>query len=147
MLLPNATVHVGGGGLDDTHWWTNHYDAQIYEPPYFFKSDGSANPRPAIKRIDKPKAPYKVGEKIIITTDVEVDTTASLIRYSAATHALNNDLRRIKLTLKPEGTAGTGKKYSAELPKEPRVALPGYWMLFVLRDRVLSHSETVQILA
>ena len=147
LLLPNAAVLVGGGGLSKEFLEANHYDAQIYEPSYFFKSDGSANLRPAIKNIDRPEAPYKVGEKIIITTDGEVDTTASLIRYSAATHALNNDLRRIKLTLKPEGTAGPNKTYSVQLPKEPGVALPGYWMLFVLRDGVPSLSETVQILA
>jgi galactose oxidase len=103
--------------------------------------------RPTLQSIDKLKVPYIVGQKIIITTDIEVDTTASLIRCSAVTHALNNDLRRIKLTLKLEGNLGAGRRYSAEIPSDPGLALPGYWMLFVLKGGVPGHAATVQILA
>lgn len=142
ILLPDATVLVGGGGLSGRP--TDHYDAQIYQPAYLLTPDGKkAVEQPKIKTIDKRL--YKVGDKIIITTDVEVNG-ASLIRYSATTHSLNNDMRRIKLPVVTEGNA-SDKKYSMEIPKDPGVTLPGYWMLFVLRNGVPSHAETIQVLA
>ena len=142
LLMPDASVIVGGGGLG--HSSTDHYDAQIYQPAYLFKSDGKTLAKqPKIKTIDAQK--YKVGDKITITTDVPVDA-ASLIRYSATTHTVNNDLRRIKLALTTVGNAAD-KKYTVQIPDDSGVALPGYWMLFVLAKPVPSRAETVQILA
>ena len=141
MILPDASVIVGGGGLSNPN--TDHYDAQIYQPAYLFESDGKTFAKqPKIQTIDAPK--YKVGSKITITTDVPVDA-ASLIRYSAMTHTVNNDLRRIKLTLTTVGNAAD-KKYTVQIPGDPGVTLPGYWMLFVLAKGVPSRAETVQIL-
>ncbi|KAK0728296.1 hypothetical protein B0T26DRAFT_640088 [Lasiosphaeria miniovina] len=140
MLLPDASVLVGGGGLQRPE--TDHYDAQIYQPSYLLTPDGKdAIPdtqRPAIK--DDGVTEYKVGDTLSIVTDGDVDD-ASLIRYSAATHALNNDLRRIHLTLQGVGS----KNYTAAIPSDPGVALPGYWMLFVLRKGVPSHAKTIRI--
>ena len=142
ILLPDATVLVGGGGLSRGE--TDHYDAQIYQPAYLFTPDGKTPvEQPKIMPFDKQL--YNVGDNIMITTNVEVDG-ASLIRYSATTHSLNNDMRRIKLTVATEGNA-SDKKYSVKIPIDPGVTLPGYWMLFVLRNGVPSHAETVQILA
>lgn len=144
LLLPDASVICGGGGLSSGHPPTNHYDAQIYQPAYFFQSDGKTlATRPKISAKDK--GVYKLGEKIKVTTDTEIDD-ASLIRYSAATHALNNDLRRVKLTPVADGPV-SGKKYTLEIPREPGVTLPGYYMLFVLKNGIPSVSETVQVLA
>ena len=61
-------------------------------------------------------------------------------RYSTTTHTLNNDMRRIKLTIAMEGNA-SDKKCSVEIPNDPGVILPGYWMLFMLRNGVASHAE------
>ncbi|KAK0513348.1 hypothetical protein JMJ35_004334 [Cladonia borealis] len=142
ILLPDATVLVGGGGLNRPE--TDHYDAQIYQPAYLFTPDGKSTvEQPKIMTTDK--RIYNVGDKIMITTNVEVDG-ASLIRYSATTHSLNNDMRRIKLTVATEGNA-SDKKYSVKIPIDPGVTLPGYWMLFVLQNGVPSHADTVQILA
>src|SRR3569833_2418662 len=126
MLLPDAFVIVGGSGLEKGP--TNHFDAQIYHPYYLFTPDGN-------KTVDRPTLTtnetrnYTVGENITLTTNVEVDD-ACLIRYSAATHALNNDLRRIPLKLVPVGNP-SDKKYTVEIPGDDGIALPGYWMLFV----------------
>ena len=142
MLLPDASVIVGGGGLS-RNMLTDHYNAQIYQPAYLFESNGKTLvKRPNIKTIDAQK--YLVGGKITITTDVPVDA-ASLIRYSATTHTVNNDLRRIKLTPTAVGNAAD-KTYTVQIPGDPGVTLPGYWMLFVLAKGVPSHAETVQIL-
>ena len=142
VLLPDASVLVGGGGLSREE--TDHYDAQIYQPAYLFQSDSKTLAKqPKINTVDKQT--YKVGEKIRITTDVPVDA-ASLIRYSATTHTVNNDQRRIKLALTPVGNAAD-KVYTVQTPDDPGVTLPGYWMLFVLAKGVPSRAQTVQILA
>ncbi|KAK4182346.1 hypothetical protein QBC35DRAFT_178980 [Podospora australis] len=144
QLLPDATVLVGGGGLEMNHENVNHYDAQIYQPAYLLTPDGrNTVPRPKIKDDDR-ISEYKLGTKFEIQTDVPVDLDASLIRYSPVTHALNNDLRRIPLKLVPQGNP-TDKKYQVEIPADPGVALPGYWMLFVLQKGVPSHAKTVRI--
>jgi galactose oxidase len=142
LLLPDATVVVGGGGLD--HAEIDHYDAQIYQPAYLFTPDGTTTAeQPKILTIDQHL--YRVGDTITITTDVEVDD-ASLLRYGVATHTLNNDMRRVQLTLVAQGD-GSSNTYSMQIPNDPGVTLPGYWMLFVLQNGVPSHAETVQILA
>ncbi|KAK1750993.1 hypothetical protein QBC47DRAFT_406252 [Echria macrotheca] len=144
LLLPDATVLVGGGDLDIDHPETNHYDAQIYQPAYLFTPDGKGTAaRPKILD-DNVISEHKLGTTITIQTDVEVNLEASLIRYSSVTHALNNDLRRIPLTLVVQGKL-TDRKYAAQLPDDPGVALPGYYMLFVLRDGVPSHAKTVRL--
>ncbi|KAK1757119.1 hypothetical protein QBC47DRAFT_400748 [Echria macrotheca] len=141
LLLPDATVIVGGGGLDILRDKTNHYDAQIYQPDYLFKG----TPRPKIVGQDD-IGQWKLKSTVSIQTDLEVDLDASLIRYSAVTHALNNDLRRIHLKLtKKTGSAGGAFEYTADIPEDPGVALPGYWMLFVLKGGVPSVAKTVRL--
>lgn len=146
LLMPDASVLVGGSGLSRQE--SNHYDAQIYYPPYLFKSDdGTLAPRPTIEGLDKQDKVYKAGETIIVTVGFVFDaatTTASLLRYSAATHALNNDIRRIKLTPKP--VSGVAKSFGVVIPRDTGVTLPGYWMLFVLVKGVPSHAQTIKIL-
>ena len=39
MLLPDATVLVGGSGLKREHDEANHYETQIYQPSYLFTQD------------------------------------------------------------------------------------------------------------
>jgi galactose oxidase len=140
LLLPNAAVLVGGGGLNRPE--TNRYDAQIYEPPYLFEANSTTLAKqPAINSIDGKL--YKTGDNITITTDVAVDA-ASLIRYSAITHTVNNDIRRIKLAVQPVNDHDL--TYTMKIPEDSGVTLPGYWMLFVLANGVPSHAKTVQIL-
>ena len=147
LLTVNATVFVGGGGLAGDRPQTSRYDAQIYEPPYLFAADG-------VTRLKQPLITKTNGElftlrdtlaarTIKVTTDVVIKE-ASLLRYSAVTHTLNNDMRRIKLV--PQPVNGEDKTYTLEIPDEPGVTLPGYWMLFVLENGVPSKAETVKII-
>ncbi|KAM5341294.1 hypothetical protein ACJ41O_014325 [Fusarium nematophilum] len=138
LLLPDGRVFNGGGGLcgDCT---TNHFDAQIFTPNYLY--DGNVKParRPKISRVSAKTA--KVGSTITITTDGPIKQ-ASLIRYGTATHTVNTDQRRVPLTLV---TAGTNR-YSFQIPKDSGIALPGYWMLFVLNSAgVPSVASTIMV--
>ena len=140
VLMPDGTVINGGGGLCG-NCATNHYDAQIFSPPYLFASSGALATRPVINSISV--TAIKVGGTFTVTANAAV-TNFALVRMSSTTHTVNTDQRRIKLT--PTATSGT--TYTLAVPTDPGVALPGYWFVFILNSAgVPSISKTIQITA
>jgi galactose oxidase len=155
VLLPDATVLTGGGGvcwedcekervLGDGY---NHYDIQIFEPPYLFNGNAkSLAIRPRIK--DVSQTVVKLGATLNVSVDMETAEFA-IIRYGSATHSINTDQRRISLEPTPIGTStkdsryrnlrytrqqDTGRlwTYQITIPADPGLVIPGYWMLFAL---------------
>ena len=125
LLLPDATVLVGGGGLCQDPCGVNHFDAQIYTPPYLFTKSGAIAIRPKITSISSPSA--IAGAVLTINTEQPV-TSASLVRYGSTTHGLNSDQRRIALDLMRK----TETQYQVQIPGDYGIAPPGYYMLFVI---------------
>lgn len=121
LLLPDATVFTGGGGLCGS-CNGNHFDGQIYKPSYLYKSDGTAALRPKLK-LTNPSA-SKPGAILRVDSNMGIKQF-SLIRLGSNTHSINTDQRRI--ALKP---AGTFPHYRLTIPRDSGIALPGYWMLF-----------------
>jgi hypothetical protein len=138
QLMPDATIYLGGqnrNGLvrsGDSAAPVGDSDlgvpsAQMFRPPYLF--DASENPadRPMIAKapavVDYGK-PFKVtaysGKKI---------TAVSLIRTGSMSHALNTDLRLVKVPFKQ-----TGNTITVFGPKLPGTAIPGNYMLFVVDE-------------
>ena len=124
VLLLDGTVFSGGGGLCGS-CSTNHFDAQIYTPQYLLNNDGSYAGRPTI---------YWVSPDVITTGQTLTIQCAggisavSLMRYSSTTHTVDSDQRRIPLNPVNQG----GNKYTVVIPNDHGIALPGYWMVFVL---------------
>lgn len=117
----------------------NHEDAQIYSPAYLFNCNGTLARRPNIISISA--STVAVGKSFTVTVDTAV-TAFSLIRYGSATHTVNTDQRRIALT----ASASNGTTYKLDVPSDPGVALPGYWMLFALDVKgVPSVSVTIMV--
>ncbi|KAJ5279537.1 hypothetical protein N7478_004909 [Penicillium angulare] len=141
LLLQDGTVFTGGGGLcGDCS--ANHFDGQIYTPPYLLEDDGSLKTdRPVIKSVSPNEV--KPGDTVEVTTGGDVDEGASIIRYGSATHTVNTDQRRISVKLTKDGS----NKYSFQIPGEAGIAQPGYYMLFVLKNGVPSHSVNVRVAA
>lgn len=138
LLLPDATVLNGGGGLCGT-CSTNHFDAQIFTPQYLLTSTGQRATRPSITSISA--SSIVIGGKITFKTNASV-TGASLIRYGSSTHSVNTDQRRIPLTLSTTAT----NTYTFTVPSDPGIAIPGYWMLFALNSAgVPSVAKTLKI--
>ena len=138
LLLPDARVMSSGGGLCGQGCAANHPDLQILSPHYLFNADGSAATRPVI--VTAPAAATH-GTRINVSTDSAV-TAFSLVRISSNTHAVNNDQRRVPLTF----AAGAGNTYQLNIPSNPGVVLPGYYMLFAMNaDGVPSVAQMVQI--
>lgn len=125
LLLPDATVIAGGGGLCGKGCKQNHPDVQVWTPPYLLNSNGSLKTRPTIVTVSATS--LKPGATIIITTNEAA--TFSLVRYGATTHTVNTDQRRVKLT-----TTSVGNQHTAVLPSDAGVLLPGYWMLFAINS-------------
>lgn len=137
LLLPDATVFTGGGGLCDT-CSVNHFDAQIYSPAYLFNADGSRAAQPKITSVST--ASVKVGGSLTVKSDSAI-AAFSMIRFGSSTHTVNTDQRRIPLTF-----TGTQAGYTMTVPSDAGIALPGYWMLFAINGAgVPSVAKTILV--
>jgi hypothetical protein len=123
LLLPDATVLVAGGGA---YGPVTNLNAEIYYPPYLFKADGSGElaPRPTIV-----SAPQTVGGEGVVPVEVGADDVIArvvAVRLGSSTHSFNADQRHLELTFAQDGT-----RLEVAVPADRRVALPGYYLLFV----------------
>jgi galactose oxidase len=140
LLLPDATVVAGGGGLCGTGCVQNHFDLQVFSPPYLFNSDGTRATRPVISSVSATQ--ILPGASLKITTAQGV-ASFSLVRYGSATHTVNTDQRRVPLS----AASVVGLTYTITLPTDPGVLVPGYWMLFAINSAgVPSVATTIKVL-
>lgn len=137
ILMADARVFVGGGGLCGG-CATNHFDAQVFSPPYLFTSSGSRATRPVINSLSA--GTVKVGATFTVTTNTAV-TSFALVRYSTTTHTVNTDQRRIQIT-----PTASGLTYTLRVPSDPGICLPGYWLVFALNGAgVPSVAKTIRV--
>ena len=137
VLLPDGRVFSGGGGLCGS-CATNHPDGQIFSPPYLFNANGTLRTRPVIKSAPTTAA---TGQTISVATGSRV-SSFSIVRYGEATHATDNDQRRIRLSI----VSSRGDTYKLAIPSDPGIALPGPYMLFALDSRgTPSVAKTISI--
>lgn len=122
LLLPDATVLNAGGGLCG-NCGVNHFDGEIFVPPYLLNSDGSRRARPSITTV---ASTVQLGGSLSVTTSGAV-SKFSLIRLGTSTHTVNTDQRRVALT-----STGSGTSYTVSIPGDAGVVLPGYWFLFAI---------------
>ncbi|KAL8791992.1 MAG: hypothetical protein Q9195_005410 [Heterodermia aff. obscurata] len=143
LLLPDATVFTAGGGLcygPASSCTNNHFDAEIFSPPYLFNSTTSL-PASRPKLTSVSPLSVRVGANITVSSDSEIKQFA-LVRFASATHSVNTDQRRIPVTPVALG----GGQYTVPVPSDAGVALPGYWMLFGMgREGVPSLATTVLV--
>lgn len=137
LLFPDGSVGSGGGGLCGT-CATNHYDMEIWRPPYFFTGTGALAARPTITGVSA--GTVRVGATFTVTTGAAVNSF-SIIRLTSTTHTVNTDQRRIALT--PSGNTGT--TYTLTIPNDPGIALPGAWYIFALAGPTPSVAKTIII--
>jgi hypothetical protein len=131
LLLPDGRVAVFGNnpqqGLEEMR-------VEIYHPSYLFRDF-----RPELR--DAPSS-AGLGQTIEIRSPEAMDVDAVvLIHPTATTHCLNPDQRLVRLEFLHTG----GDMILANLPKNPNVLPPGYYMLFILVDGVPSVSRMIQV--
>lgn len=137
LLLPDATVFTAGGGLCGEDCATNHYDAQIYYPPYLYNGDGSRAARSVITNI-----PFvgNLGQTIQISTSGPINYF-SFVRMGSATHTVNTDQRRAPIF--PSGN--NGNTYNVPIPANAGQMIPGYWLVFAMNNGVPSVAKQIRI--
>ncbi|KAF1359310.1 galactose oxidase-like protein precursor [Lizonia empirigonia] len=149
ILLPDGRVFSGGGGLCyiaqvggstvNCNKLVDHADGQTFSPPYLFNPDGSDASRPEIS--DLSVTSVKVGGQITISTST-ADPKFVLVRIGTVTHSVNTDQRRVPLT----AVTNSGSEYTATLPSDSGILIPGHYYLFVLNAAgVPSIARTVQV--
>ncbi len=140
LLLPDATVWTAGGECGDE--CTLGQSAQIYNPPYLYKKDGSGEfaPRPVINSAD---AKITYGEQFDATVNAPKGIKKiTFIRYGSSTHHINFEQRIQVLDY-----TKNGNNLKITAPENGNLAPPGYYMLFVIdNDGVPSVAKTIQIL-
>ncbi|KAF4549027.1 Hypothetical protein D9617_24g017410 [Elsinoe fawcettii] len=141
LLLADGTVFTAGGGLcpvgqgESTAFCDqaiNHFNGEIFSPPYLFKTDGTAAPRPSITALSSDIAAngfsVRVGGKLTVTMNDASGATFSLVRIGSSTHSVNTDQRRVPLSQ----VAANGAKYTITLPNDAGIVLPGHYYLFAM---------------
>ena len=117
LLRDGRVLHTGSG---DAAGNANHYDAEIFSPPYLFKGA-----RPYIS-----SAPGTVnyGETFFVgTANASTITKVTWIRLGSVTHAFDSNQRFNQLSF---GQAAGGLRVTA--PSDRNLAPPGHYMLFIL---------------
>ena len=123
VLLPDARVLVAGGGYCGT--CSVHEDAEVYSPPYLFKSDGTAAARPTIA-----SAPTSVahGQTFNVgTPNAAAVARVTIVRLPSVTHSFNQNQTFDDLSF-----TRTKNMLKVTAPATPHRAPPGHYMLFLL---------------
>jgi hypothetical protein len=137
VLLPDGRVWSAGDDgnpLGPNGERSTSDTAEIYSPPYLY-----AGPRPKIKHAP---AELGYGDSFQVRTRDGDEQKAVLIAPAATTHAVDMNQRMVPLAL-DQVVAGVGPKLLS--PPNPKVAPPGYYMLFVLNSGVPSKAAWVHL--
>jgi hypothetical protein len=123
LLLPDGRVLSAGGGMPPgtpAGADTNHFDAEIYSPPYLFKGPRpTTNFAPAVINYGHP---FLVG-----TPDAASITKVTLVRLSSVTHGFNQNQRINRLSF-----SRVGGGLLVNPPAGGDLSPPGHYMLFIL---------------
>ncbi|MEM8856994.1 MAG: NPCBM/NEW2 domain-containing protein [Chloroflexota bacterium] len=145
LLLPTGQVWTAGGECDDTDTGEScslGMTAQVYNPPYLFKQDGSGDlaDRPTINNFEKQ---ITYGQKFWANVSADGDVSKlTFIRLGSTTHHINFEQRYLELEFEQ-----TGEDLLITAPEHGNLAPPGYYMLFAFDSHgVPSEAKMVQIL-
>jgi hypothetical protein len=123
ILLPSAQVLMGG---KDFLFNLPPYDypehrLEVFSPPYLFRGA-----RPVLSSVQE-----TVGYGASFTVHASQSiASAVLMRPGSVTHSFNMEQRLVGLTIAGQA----GDQLTLVAPPSANVALPGYYMLFVLND-------------
>ncbi len=124
LLLPDASVMVGGGGAPGPQ---NNTNMEIYYPPYLYDSNGALAARPGIQ--SAPSA-VDIGETIVVgLASTQAISRVVMIKTGSVTHDWNMEQRFVELTFQQNGN-----QLIAQAPTHAADAPPGHYLLFVLNS-------------
>ena len=120
LLMPDARVLTAGGGAPGP---VINLNAELYEPPYLFRADGSYATRPLIQT-----APLQAawGTPFTLQTNTTGISKVAFIKTGSVTHSVDFDQRYIPLAYTQSGNTLT-----VQAPANASLAPPGNYMVFV----------------
>ena len=142
LLLPDGRVIVAGSNPAGGHqvpWLppdpNEELRMEVYSPPYLFKG-----PRPVINAVP---LEWHYGDTVAISSQqAGIIRWASLIKAGMTTHSFNNSQRLVDLAIISQA-AGI---ITATVTKQPTIAPPGWYMLFITgTDGVPSVAKWVHL--
>jgi hypothetical protein len=144
LLLPDARVVAAGGNPEGGHSVKylppdpeEEMRLEVFSPPYLFRGA-----RPVIT--SAPDACH-YGDTVAISTPQAAGIKwVSLVRNGVTTHSFDSSQRLVDLPV----TARSGATVQVEVPDNPDLAPPGWYMLFLVDgDGVPSHAHWVRLTA
>jgi hypothetical protein len=124
ILLPDASVLVGGGGAQGP---VTNLNVETYYPPYLFTADAKLAPRPMISTAPDT---VSIGQTFTVGYgNASGISKVALVRTGAVTHGWNMDQRYVPLNF-----TASGSELSVQMPTRATDAPPGYYMLFLISD-------------
>jgi len=141
LLLPDASVMVGGGGANSptTSLPQNNTNIEIYYPPYLYGPGGGASARPTI--VDFPSS-VEIGETFALDVGGSGPVSrVTLLKTGSVTHSWNMDQRFVEAIF-----TTVGSRLMVQAPTRASDAPPGFYIVFVLNSSgVPSEGKLVQI--
>ena len=124
-------LHTGSG---DASGAVDHFNAEIFSPPYLFKG--------ARPRISSAPAAVGYGQVFQVSTpDAAAISRVTWVRLGSVTHAFDMNQRFNELTF----TRGSGL-LQVTAPANRNLAPPGHYLMFVLNSQdVPSVAKVVRI--
>jgi galactose oxidase-like protein len=122
LLLPDARILSASGNAD----LVNRKKAEIFCPPYLFKSNGSLATRPAVDGV--PKVVTWGRPSTLCTANTATISRVCLIRPAAVTHGFDQNQRYVPLSYT---AASNPARLLVNPPASPDSAPPGDYLLFV----------------
>jgi hypothetical protein len=122
VLLPDATVLVGGGGTPGPQ---TNLNVELYYPPYLFTANGHLAARPVISA-----APtvLNIGQTFILRSSGSKPVArVVMVRNGSTTHSFNMGQRFVELKV-----TAFGGQLLVQAPALAADAPPGFYMLFAI---------------
>ena len=138
LLMPDASVLVGGGGASPDSPVTNLH-SEIYYPPYLHSASGGFAARPTIDSAPNVLAPGL--DFPMVVGGAGSIRRVTLLQTGTATHSTNLQQRFVELPF----TASSNTLF-VEMHDRATDVPPGYYLLFVINDSgVPSVAKIVRI--
>ncbi|MFK7964369.1 MAG: galactose oxidase-like domain-containing protein [Burkholderiaceae bacterium] len=140
ILLPDATVLLGGGGLPGP---VTNLNAEIYYPGYLFDANGALAERPVIEAAPDVLDPASTFS--LEVSDADAVAQVVLVKTGAVTHSVDMDQRFVELVFEV-GPDQQLNQLQVTLPANAAYTTPGFYHVFVLNEQgVPSISKIVRI--
>ncbi|MBC7532742.1 MAG: RICIN domain-containing protein [Oligoflexus sp.] len=124
LLLPDASVMVGGGGAPGP---LNNLNAEIYYPPYLFNGNEFAD-RPTIGEFNNQQGYNNLQN--VPNGGAGGVARVTLVREGSVTHSFDVGQRFLDLAFQNQGN-GT---INVSMPPNANLAPPGFYMLFLINE-------------